>query len=169
MAVATRSTWTKKQTKKQDKRHCMTTMWNFLYQWRTWQTNGNVFLFLNLDIDLKNSSLQLGYIYHIERVGIILMRFGKNTSSLSLWHFDFFVAVAAVLRKLSSTPGSLLDPLLFLIHIYSVTKNNISDCLLNDDKNSHLKSQRTWYHFFIKTKSRSYEEQGLSMEINSPL
>ena len=121
------------------------------------------------DMDLKNSSLQLGYIYHIERVGIILMRFGKNTSSLSLWHFDFFVAVAAVLRKLSSTPGSLLDPLLFLIHIYSVTKNNISDCLLNDDKNSHLKSQRTWYHFFIKTKSRSYEEQGLSMEINSPL
>lgn len=94
---------------------------------------------------------------------------GKNTSSLSLWHVDFFVAVAAVLRKLSSTPGSLLDPLLFLIHIYSVTKNNISDCLLNDDKNSHLKSQRTWYHFFIKTKSRSYEEQGLSMEINSPL
>ena len=36
------------------------------------------------DMDLKNSSLQLGYIYHVERVGIILMRFGKNTRSLSL-------------------------------------------------------------------------------------
>lgn len=44
----------------------------------------NVFLFLNFDMGLKNSSLQLGYIYHVERVGIILMRFVKNTSSLSL-------------------------------------------------------------------------------------
>ena len=46
-------------------------------------TNGNAFLFVNLDMDLKNSSLQFAYIYHVERVGIIVMKFGKNTSSLS--------------------------------------------------------------------------------------
>ena len=68
-------------------------------------------------MDLKNSSLQLAYIYHVERVGIILMRFGKNTST-SRVHFlsDIFVAVAvaALLRKLFNIPGVLALPVTVL-------------------------------------------------------